>query len=102
MAAEKQKSKKKGGFTRAIMKITMAGAALYIVAALVGGRIQLAAMQAELEEVQRQTKQQQEINAELQTLAESGDIDAYIERIARDALGYVYPDERIYIDMTGK
>ena len=35
-------------------------------------------------------------------LYSSGDNDAYIERIARDRLGYVSPDERIYIDMSGE
>ena len=45
---------------------------------------------------------QVEENTELQRLYSAGESDEYIERIARDRLGYVAPDERIFIDMSGE
>ena len=38
---------------------------------------------------------------ELQRTLDSGDEAAYMERIARDKLGYVLPGEHIYVDMSG-
>ena len=40
-------------------------------------------------------------NTELQRTLDSGDEAAYMERIARDKLGYVLPGEHIYVDMSG-
>ena len=102
MATGKQKNKKKKSFANTIMKLTLAAAAVYLIVALVGGRMQMAAMKAEQEELQRQIQQQQEVNAELQAMADSGDVDAYVERMAREILNYAFPDERIFVDMTGK
>ena len=38
-------------------------------------------------------------NAELEAMLESGDKDAYIERVAREN-GYVKPNERVYVDIS--
>lgn len=35
-------------------------------------------------------------NEELKKLVDSSDLDEYVEKIARDELGYVFPDERVY------
>ena len=43
-----------------------------------------------------------EQNTELERLISSGGEDEYMERIARDRLGYAAPGERIFIDMSGK
>lgn len=52
-----------------------------------------------------QTKQKctemKEANDELNDILENdGEID-YIEKIAKDKLGYVNPDERVFIDISG-
>ena len=44
---------------------------------------------------------QEAANTELQRTLDSGDEAAYMERIARDKLGYVLPGEHIYVDMSG-
>ena len=42
-------------------------------------------------------------NAELEQMLESGDLDAFVEKRARDEdLGYAYPDERVYYDMSAQ
>lgn len=47
-------------------------------------------------------KQQQEIEAKNKYLESvvSGDKKEYMELIARDKLGYAYPDEKIFYDIT--
>ena len=50
--------------------------------------------------MQQQCQQQIEENKEVERLlAMSADKD-YIERIARERLGYAYPDEKVYIDSS--
>lgn len=39
---------------------------------------------------------------ELQNLLENGTESDFIERVARERLGYVYSDEEIYTDISGK
>ena len=40
--------------------------------------------------------------AELQNLLENGEESDFIERVARERLGYVYSDEEVYTDISGK
>ena len=40
--------------------------------------------------------------AELQNLLENGEESDFIERVARERLGYVYSDEVVYTDISGK
>ena len=47
--------------------------------------------------------QQQSETLELQRLLESGsDIGEYYEKVAREKLGYSYPDEQIFVDINGQ
>ncbi len=47
-------------------------------------------------------EEQELANQELERLLSMSDSKEYIERIARDKLGFVYPDEKIFIDVSGK
>lgn len=40
-------------------------------------------------------------NEELENLLNNGDKAEYIERVARDQLGYVMPDEKVFYDVAG-
>lgn len=64
-------------------------------------RSEVAAKRGEVNALKTQVTQQQEKNAELEQMLESGDLDAFVEKRARDEdLGYAYPDERVYYDMS--
>jgi cell division protein FtsB len=54
---------------------------------------ELAAKQEELRIIE-------EINKELETITKAGDDNAFIERAARDELGYAKNDERVFVDLT--
>lgn len=43
---------------------------------------------------------QEDENQALTDIIDSGDQDAYIERIARERYGYVKPEERVYYDVS--
>ncbi len=66
-------------------------------------RAQVAAKRSEYESLQTQVAKQEEKNDELSQMLESGDLDAFVEKRARDEdLGYAYPDERVYYDMSAE
>lgn len=54
-------------------------------------------LDAKMAEVQRQKAE----NDELARIIESGTEEERLERVARDKLGYVDPNERVYVDTAG-
>ena len=99
---KKKKSKTQTGPVVRLLKVITAVFAVLLVVSFINGRMQVSRMERELQEVNRQVEQQREANEELQRLMRTGDEDAYVERIAREKLGYARPGERIFIDITGK
>ncbi|MDL2293257.1 septum formation initiator family protein [Ruminococcaceae bacterium OttesenSCG-928-D13] len=96
---EKPEKKRFSGF---IFKLAVAAAAVYLVVSFVGGQIRVADKQRELEEINQKLEAQVEENADLQRLMESDDEDAYVERVAREKLGYAKAKERVFVDLTGE
>lgn len=102
MQKKRQEEKTKKVFSGIVFKVAVVLASVYLLVAFVGGQMQVAEKQRELEAVEAQVQQQTVKNAELQRLMESGDEDAYVERIAREQLGYARPDERVFVDISGQ
>lgn len=102
MTKSKKTKKEKTGPLMLFLRVAALGFALVLVFSLVSGRIQLARMQRELDTVNDRIALQMEENEELRRLMETGDQAAYVERIARERLGYARPGERIFIDITGE
>ena len=55
----------------------------------------------DIQQVQQQIDEQTVLNQEYQAMIDQGVDDEYIQKLAREKLGLVYPDERVYIDMGG-
>lgn len=55
-------------------------------------------LEAEIADVQARTKEAEEYNQELQNQIKYSDEDEYVEKIAREKLNMVMPDEIIFID----
>ena len=64
--------------------------------------MEIAAKRQQLEAVQQQLEAQQAQNDELSRVLQSGTDEEIVERVARDQLGYAKPNERVFVDMTGK
>lgn len=60
--------------------------------------MEIAAKRQQLENVTQQVEAQQAQNEELQRTTQADDEASYMERVARDKLGYARPDERVFID----
>ncbi len=101
MAKKKQNEvKQKKSVLQRVLRLAVAAASVYLLVSFVSGQMQVAAKQRQLAELSTQVEEQKEKNAELTRLMDSGNEDAYIERIAREKLKYARPDERIYVDLT--
>ena len=99
---KKKNNKAKTGFAMRLLKIVTAAFAVLLVVSFINGRMQVSRMERELQEVNRQVEQQREANEELRRIMRTGDEDAYVERVAREKLGYARPGERVFVDITGK
>lgn len=72
----------------------------YFVISLISLQIEIRDKSQEVEDAKAQYEEIQLENEELESFLEDGDESAYIERIARDILGYVLPGERVYYDIS--
>lgn len=60
----------------------------------------IAEKQTELEQIQSQIDDLTAENEDLERILASGDIDSYMERLAREEYNYAYPDEIRYYDTS--
>lgn len=84
-----------------LVRFFMLSFVTYVTISMIGMQVEVTSKRRELMALEQGIEQQRLINTETQRLLE-GDTDAeYIARIARDKLGYAYPDEKIFIDRSG-
>lgn len=89
------KKKKNLIFKLAVLVFTIA-----VAARLVSLQVEIAQKRRELTVLQNQVEEQTGQNRELQELLDSGLNEAYMEKLAREKLGYVSPNERVFVDIT--
>ena len=82
----------------ALPVLVIVSAAMFV--GLVRYQVSIASKQQELQSVQNQLSAQLTENAELSGTLEQGD-SAIIERYAREQ-GYAKPNERVFVDISGK
>lgn len=73
---------------------------IYLLATFIDLQTDIKEKKTKLSELSAYHEQQLAENEELQRLIDEGDEARRIERIAREQRGYVYPDERVYYDIT--
>mgnify|MGYP001090637784 CR=1 FL=1 len=74
----------------------------YLVLALIVNQVEISAKRQELAAVHAQLDSRLAQNEELARVLESGDELELIERVARDSLGYARPNERVFIEVSGR
>ncbi len=85
-----------------IVRIALLGAMVYLIIANTNLQIELSRKQAELNEIYSSKNTVELKNQELENLIKNGTESDYIERAARDRLGYVYANEEVFTDISGK
>lgn len=96
----KKPVKTKSKFTSIVARLALCALGLYLIVSLVMEQVEIVSMRHAFNSAQEQLSTQQQQNDELRRVIESGDEDDYIERVARDKLGYAMQNERIFQDTT--
>lgn len=86
---------------RRLLCLVLVAFCFYFVYNIIAIRVNLSREQQSLEVINRQIFEQRIMNEELERIVYSDGEHDYIERIAREKLGYAAIDERIFIDISG-
>ena len=93
--------KAKTNIRKIIVRLFLAVFAVYAVISLVDMQLGLAQRKQELQELQTRLEATGFENKELKRRLSAEMDESELERIARE-LGYVAPDERVFIDISGR
>lgn len=93
-----KKEKKKKSL---LLRLAVLAAFAYVLIVFVNQRITISQKRVQYNELMSDFSQQQIANEELKSLSESENLAAYVERIARETLNYVFPGEKIYVNIVG-
>ncbi len=96
------KRKKRHSIPQVIGVCILLSIIVYFSFVLVMTQISINNKEKELAAVNEKVNAQITENAELAQIVENDDEAAYMERIARDKLGYALPGERFFVDMSGE
>lgn len=84
-----------------IFKIAVIVCIVYSAFSLFNMQVQLFDKKQQLNDINQMCAKQRLINKDLEQTLEMGGNSEYMEKVARDKLGYVYPDERVFVDISG-
>jgi cell division protein FtsB len=93
--ATKREKQRRFSFILTLALVALIG---YFLISLVSVQLDIKEKKQELAEAQTQLEEVSEQNEDLKDLKENEDNESYMERVARDILGYVLPGESVYYD----
>ena len=93
--------KKKRKNKSILLRIMILGVWVYMIATLSGLWNTLNKSRKELEDLNAQYAAEQNDIEELRTMLEDDSQSKIIEKAARERLGYIYPNEQVFIDISG-
>ena len=83
-----------------VAKVLIATFAIYAACTLVNLQLRINAASSEQATLQAQLEAQKLTNAELTDAVSGTNQEEYIAQIARDSLGYIYPGEQVFVDIS--
>lgn len=84
-----------------LVTVAVLGVVFFVSFHLVMLQIELAEKKAVLAKLEEQKQELMISNAEKKEMIEKSDQNEFVERIAREYFDFAYPDEQIYIDISG-
>ena len=93
--------KKKGGRKSLMLRLCVFAFMVYAAILLIDMQIDIANRNRQLTELQQRVENQRISNKELERQLAMGMDQEYVERIARERLGFIAPDETVFIDVSG-
>ena len=94
----KKRKKHKSSF---LVRLSAICLVLCLAYTLISTQLKVLGMERNIEQMQKSVEEQRLKNEEIEALLAIEESDEYVERIARDKLGFCYPDEQILIDRSG-
>lgn len=85
-----------------VLRIAVVAFVAYTIVSFFVMQIDITNRQKSLDSINEELEQEQYLNKEMQSILDAGTNPEYIKRIAREKLGYVFPDERVFIDPNRK
>lgn len=85
-----------------IIRVAMLAFFIYVVVSFSVMQVDISKRKASLDSMHSEIKEQQYLNKEIQSIIDSSTDSEYIMRIAREKLGFVFPDERVFVDPNHK
>ncbi len=85
-----------------LAKVLITAFAVYAACTLVSLQLRINAAAAEQAQLQAALEAQKLVCDELTDAINGTNQEEYIAQIARDSLGYIYPGEQVYVDITSK
>ena len=84
-----------------ILRVCVFAFVVYAMVHLIDMQINMVSRRQQLVELEQRVETQRIANRELERQLAQGMDERYIERIARERLGFVAPNETVYIDISG-
>ena len=84
-----------------VLRICIFAFVVYAMVHLIDMQINTVSRRRQLVELEQRVEAQRIANRELERQLAHGLDEQYIERIARDRLGFIAPNETVYIDISG-
>ncbi len=88
----------KKGKSGLVLKIAFLAFAVYVVISFTVMQIDIAKRRDDLSLLQQQLQEQEYIKNEIADILNSGENTEYITKIAREKLGFAFPDEEVFVD----
>jgi len=98
---KREKALQKAARIRRLLCLVLAAICVYFVYNIIVIRVNLSREQQSLDILDKQIFEQRLLNEEIERIVYSDGEYDYIERIAREKLGYAAIDERIFVDISG-
>lgn len=73
---------------------------IYLVCLFISQQVSISRLRAEESELDHQIATAAKAKTELEAQKEAADSDEYLERVAREKLGYMKPGEKVFIDSS--
>ena len=96
-----KKTDKKRSFVKGFFKLAVVCVVVWVAFSLVSLQIELSDKRKTLAKLEEQKQELMISNEEKKELIKKSDQDEFVERIAREYFDFAYPDEQIYIDISG-
>lgn len=85
-----------------ILRVAFLAFAVYVAVSFTVMQVDIAKRKDELASVQSELREQEYIKSEITDILNSGENTEYIMKIAREKLGFAFPDEEIFVDPNRK